>query len=134
MNSGISQEQIRANMRHNLSYAIHRARLSLTELSERSGVSAAILYKWAQDPNYSGPSFRSILSVLQVLGICLNDFCYAEMSENAFHRRDYPAVARDNLEAKFLILFQELPEFDQETVIRVMTALHGGSDASPDVS
>lgn len=126
MNTGISCEEIRANMRKNFSYLMRRDHLSYRKVGTLSGVSEAILYRWATQRDYGGPSFQSIASVLQALGTNFNAFCYTDMEERArsgdSHTNDFPGGEA----AEYLSDFLALSDFDRVTVIRVMRALKGG--------
>ena len=126
MNTGISYEEIRANMQKNLSYLMRREHLSYRKLGTLSGVSAAILCRWATEWDYGGPSFQFIASVLQALGTNFNAFCYTDMEERArsgdSHSNDFPGGEA----AEYLSDFLALSDFDRVTVIRVMRALKGG--------
>ena len=126
MNTGFSCEEIRANMQKNLSYLMRREHLSYRQVGTLSGVSAAILHRWATQRDYCGPSFRAIASVLQALGTNFNAFCYTDMEERArsgdSHTNDFPGGEA----AEYLSDFLALSDFDRVTVIRVMQALKGG--------
>ena len=126
MNTGISYEEIRANMQKNLSYIMRKEHLSYRDVGTLSGVDAAILCRWATQRDYCGPSFRAIASVLQALGTNFNAFCYTDMEERArsgdSHSDDFPGDEA----AKYLSDFLALSDLDRVTVIRVMQALKGG--------
>lgn len=130
MNTGISCEEIRANMQKNLSYLMRREHLSYRKLGTLSGVDAAILFRWATERDYGGPSFRVIASVLQALGTNFNAFCYTDMEERARSGDSYSNDFTGDEAAEYLSDFLALSDFDRVTVIRIMQALKGGHGPS----
>ena len=130
MNTGISYEEIRANMRKNLSYIMRKEHLSYRSVGTLSGVDAAILCRWATQRDYCGPSFRAIASVLQALGTNFNAFCYTDMEERERSGDSYSNDFTGDEAAEYLSDFLALSDFDRVTVIRVMRALKGGHGPS----
>ena len=130
MNTGISYEEIRANMQKNLSYIMRKEHLSYRDVGTLSGVDAAILFRWATQRDYCGPSFRAIASVLRALGTNFNAFCYTDMEERERSGDSHSDDFLGDEAAKYLSDFLALSDFDRVTVIRVMRALKGGHGPS----
>lgn len=130
MNTGISYEEIRANMQKNLSYIMRKEHLSYRNVGTLSGVDAAILFRWATQRDYGGPSFRAIASVLRALGTNFNAFCYTDMEERERSGDSYSNDFTGDEAAEYLSDFLALSDFDRVTVIRIMQALKGGHGPS----
>lgn len=108
-------------MRNNVTYLLNTRNMTVAEMAPHLGVSATVVYRWLAGKAF--PSAKLMYGASTLFNVSLDSLFFTDLATEEQPKAITVGPDLSPNESLALSMFQSLNRYDQDTVLRVITAM-----------
>ena len=119
-------------VRKNVLHLLNTRSMTVAEMAPQLGVTATVVYRWLSGKAL--PSAKLVYGVSTLFNVSLDSLFFIDLSTDVQSKKVTTDFTLSPNESLALSMFQSLNRYDQDTVLRVITAmLTNNTAATPEI-